>query len=69
MKRRHYSFCARVSDTALITELGLEEPNAIKLIFSLFVTFGSSLTVTEEVGWLQTAYLRPLGCNELKIHF
>lgn len=39
------------------------------LIFSLFVTFGSSLTVTEEVGLLQAGFLRPLGCNKVKIHF
>ena len=39
------------------------------LIFSLFLAFGSSLIVTEEVGWLQAGFLRPLGCNEVKIHF
>lgn len=34
IKWRHSSFCVRVSDTALIKVLGLEEPNAIKLSFS-----------------------------------
>lgn len=34
-------------------------------IFSLFLTSGSSLIVTEKVRWLQAGFLRPLECSKV----